>query len=59
MTVKELIAELKNMPEDGVVIFENSDTFIDGAYDVTYVADMEDGTVLLESDHIKNYWEEE
>ncbi len=59
MKVKQLINKLKKMPEDSKVIFLNTDTFINGAYEVTDVADMEDGTVLLDSNHKKNYWSEE
>ena len=59
MKVKQLINKLKKMPEDSKVIFLNTDTFINGAYEVTDVADMEDGTVLLDSNHKKNYWENE
>lgn len=59
MKVKHLINKLKKMPEDSKVIFLNTDTFINGAYEVTDVADMEDGTVLLDSNHKKNYWSEE
>lgn len=59
MTVKQLINRLKKMPEDSEVIFVNTSMFIDGAYSVTKVEDMEDGTVLLESNHKKEWWEEE
>lgn len=59
MKVKQLINKLKKMPEDSKVIFLNTDTFINGAYEVTDVADMEGGTVLLDSNHKKNYWENE
>lgn len=59
MKVKQLINRLKKMPEDSEVIFVNTSMFIDGAYSVTKVEDMEDGTVLLESNHKKEWWEEE
>lgn len=59
MKVKTLINKLKKMPEDSKVIFLNTDTFINGAYEVTEVEDLEDGTVLLDSNHKKNYWREE
>lgn len=59
MKVKQLINRLKKMPEDSEVIFVNTSVFNDGAYSVTKVEDMEDGTVLLESNHKKEWWEEE
>ena len=59
MKVKQLIKRLMDQPMDSKVIFLNTDTFINGAYEVTDVADMEDGTVLLDSNHKKNYWSEE
>lgn len=59
MTVKELIDKLSKMPSGNKVIFENTDFFVQGAYEVTDVKDFEDGTVFLDSDHEKNYWEDE
>ena len=58
MTVKQLINRLKKMPEDSHVIFENDSCFNDGAYSVTKVVDYEDGTVVLESNHKKEWWGE-
>ena len=57
MTVKTLIKKLSKMPSDSNVIFVNTDMFVNGAYEVTAVNDFEDGTVVLYSNHKKNYWE--
>lgn len=59
MTVKQLINRLKKMSENSTVIFPNTDMVINGAYTVTNVTDWSEGTVLLDTDHKKNYWEEE
>lgn len=59
MTVKQLIRRLKKMPENSTVIFPNTDMVINGAYTVTDVVDWGEGTVLLDTNHKKNYWEEE
>lgn len=60
MTVKTLINKLKKMPMDCRVIFVNTDMFVNGAYEVTEVDyDYDNGTVCLDSDHKKNYWEDE
>ena len=58
MTVKQLIRKLSKMPEDAKVIFCNTDVIVNGAYEVDTVEDWEDGTVYLDSEHKKNYWEE-
>lgn len=55
MTVQQLIKKLNKLPQDSVVTFENTDIFNDGIYEVTEVEDMKDGTILLESDYVKNY----
>lgn len=57
--MKQLIAKLQKQPEDSKVIFENTDTFFNGAYEVTAVYDYKDGTVVLDSNHKKNYWEDD
>ena len=59
MTVKTLTNKLKKMPMDSRVIFVNTDMVVNGAYEVTEVDDYEDGTVVLDSNHKKNYWEDE
>lgn len=59
MTVKQLINKLKKMPENSTVIFPNTDMIINGAYTVTNVTDWGEGTVLLDSNHKKNYWDDE
>lgn len=59
MTVKTLIKKLLEMPMDNRVIFVNTDVFVNGAYEVTEAEDYSDGTVVLDSNHKKNYWEEE
>ena len=59
MTVKTLINKLKKMPMDSRVIFVNTDMILSGAYEVTEVDDYGDGTVVLNSNHKKNYWEDE
>ena len=56
MKVKTLIKKLSTMPSDSVVIFVNTDVFVNGAYEVTDVVDFEDGTVLLDSNCHKNHW---
>lgn len=59
MTVKTLINKLKKMPMDSKVIFVNTDVFENGGYEVTELYDTDDGTVVLDSNHKKNYWEDE
>ena len=59
MTVKTLIKKLLEMPLDNKVIFTNTDLFVNGSYEVTELHDGDDGTVVLDSDHKKNYWEDE
>ena len=59
MTVKTLIKKLLEMPMDNKVIFTNTDTFVNGCYEVTELYDADDGTVVLDSNHKKNYWEDE
>ena len=59
MTVKTLIKKLLEMPMDNKVIFTNTDIFENGGYEVTELYDADDGTVVLDSNHKKNYWEDE
>ena len=59
MTVKTLIKKLLEMPMDNKVIFTNTDTFNNGGYEVTELYDADDGTVVLDSNYKKNYWENE
>ena len=59
MTVKTLINKLKKMQQDSKVVIPNTDTFENGAYDVNTVTDYEDGTVVLDSNYKKNYWEDD
>lgn len=59
MTVKKLIKKLSQMPEDAEVLFVNTDMFFNGAYPVDTVEDWNDGTILLDSEYKKNYWEDE
>lgn len=59
MTVKTLIKKLLEMPMDNKVIFTNTDVFENGGYEVTELYDADDGTVVLDSNHKKNYWEDE
>lgn len=59
MKVKTLINKLKKLPQDSVVIFVNTDMVNNGAYAVSTVSDWEDGTVVLDSNYKKNYWEGE
>lgn len=59
MTVRQLIKELQKMPQHYKVIFVNTDVIIDGAYEVDKVDDYQDGTVVLDSNYKKNYWEDE
>ena len=44
---------------DHKVIFTNTDLFVNGSYEVTELHDGEDGTVVLDSNYKKNYWEDE
>ena len=50
--------KLKSMPEDAKVIFCITHAIIEGAYEVDKVEDWKDGTVFLDSEHTKNYWED-
>ena len=59
MKVKTLINRLKKMPQDSKVIFVCSDVMESGAYDVDMVEDYEDGTVVIDSNYKKNYWEDD
>ena len=59
MTVKTLIKKLLDMPMDNKVIFTNTDLFVNGGYEVTGLYDADDGTVVLDSNYKKNYWEDE
>jgi hypothetical protein len=59
MKVKTLINKLKKMPQDSKVIYVNTDMVNNGAYEVNTVDDYEDGTVVLDSNYKKNYWEDE
>lgn len=58
MTVKQLMRKLKSMPEDAKVIFCITHAINEGAYEVDGVEDWKDGTVYLDSEHKKNYWED-
>jgi len=58
MTVKTLIKKLLDMPMDNKVIFTNTDLFKNGGYEVTGLY-ADDGTVVLDSNHKKNYWGDE
>jgi len=59
MKVKTLINKLKKLPQDSKVIYVNTDMVNNGAYEVNTVTDYEDGTVVLDSNYKKNYWEDE
>lgn len=59
MKVKTLINKLKKMPQDSKVIYVNTDMVNNGAYEVNKVDDYEDGTVVIDSNYKKNYWEDE
>ena len=59
MTVKTLIKKLLDMPMYNKVIFTSTDVFENGGYEVTEIYDADDGTVVLDSNHKKNYWEDE
>ena len=59
MTVHQLIKELQKMPQHCKVIFVCSDVMNSGAYDVDMVEDYEDGTVVIDSNYKKNYWEDD
>ena len=59
MKVKTLINKLKKLPQDSKVIYVNTDMVNNGAYEVNTVDDYEDGTVVLDSNYKKNYWEDE
>lgn len=59
MKVKTLINRLKKLPPDSKVIYVNTDMVNNGAYDVNTVTDYEDGTVVLDSNYKKNYWEDD
>ena len=59
MKVKTLINKLKKMPQDSKVIYVNTDMVNNGAYEVNTVTDYEDGTVVIDSNYKKNYWEGE
>lgn len=54
MTVKQLISELKMMPEDAVVFVDNDSAYIDGSYMVTS-REIEyfdcDNTVVIGTDY--------
>ena len=43
---------------DNKVIFTNTDSFENGGYEVTELY-ADDETVVLDSNHKKNYWEDE
>ena len=59
MKVKTLINKLKKLPQESKVIYVNTDMVNNGAYEVNTVTDYEDGTVVLDSNYKKNYWEDE
>jgi len=59
MKVKTLINKLKKLPQDSKVIYVNTDMVNNGAYEVNTVTDYEDGTVVIDSNYKKNYWEDE
>lgn len=59
MKVKTLIIKLKKLPQDSKVIYVNTDMVNNGAYEVNTVTDYEDGTVVLDSNYKKNYWEDD
>jgi len=59
MKVKTLINKLKKLPQDSKVIYVNTDMVNNGAYEVSTVTDYEDGTIVLDSNYKKNYWEDE
>ena len=58
MTVKTLIKKLLDMPMYNKVIFTSTDLFKNGGYEVTGLYDADDGTVVLDSNYKKNYWED-
>ena len=59
MTVKQLINKLSKMPEGAKVISVNTEMYVSGAYEINSVEDWKDGTVLLDSDYKKNFWNED
>lgn len=59
MTVKQLINKLSKMPEDAKVISVNTEMIVSGAYEIDSVENWEDGLVLLDSKHKKNFWDED
>ena len=58
MTVKQLVKILTRLPEESRVLFENTDIFLNGYYEVTEVDDFGNGIVVLDSNHKKNYEDE-
>lgn len=53
MTVKQLIKKLSKCPEDAEVLIPNDSVYLDGFYYVTNIKEYDDGTIVIDTDDMK------
>ena len=59
MTVEQLIKKLKKLDQNSQVLIPNLELFVDGFYYATDVTSVENGFVLIDTDHKKILDQEE